>query len=289
MKRLLICPSPRPEVASLAVAGPLATAPLLGQGLLEYWLSHLAGAGLKEAIILADDRPDYIRAVAGNGERWGISVNVIEESRELSPSQALLKYESEFGAAQNNIILLDRLPTQPDTPLFTSYRDWFRAVVAWMPHSKTPDRVGVHKLRPGVWAGSNWHISPKAELRPPCWLGKNVFVGPGAVVGPEAVIENGAFIDRTAMVSHGIVGPDTFIGRFTEITGVFAWGDTLVQLDTGCAVKVADPFLMCALRRPRAPQLQPAGFLTRLLELCSRNKTDAHLLWKQFLHPLERH
>jgi len=231
MKRLLICPSPRPEVPSLSLAAPLVTAPLLGQGLLEYWLSHLAGAGLKEAIILTDDRPDYIRAVAGNGERWGLSVTVLEESRELAPAQALLKYEKELGSpAQENIMLLDRLPGFPDLPLFTSYQAWFQALLAWMPHSKTPDRVGVHQLRPGVWAGSNWHISPKAELRAPCWLGKNVFVGPGAIIGPDAVLENGVFVDRAAVVSNAVVGADTFIGRFTEIGGAFAFGDTLVEL-----------------------------------------------------------
>ena len=288
MKRLLICPSPRPEVASLSAVAPLATTALLGQGLLEYWLSHLAGTGIKEAVILADDRPDFIRAVAGNGERWGLSVTVLEESRELTPAQAMLKYEKELGlSALESILTLDRLPGLPELPLFESYKDWFQALLAWMPHSKTPDRVGVHQLRTGVWAGSNWHISPKAELRAPCWLGKNVFVGPGAVIGPDAILENGVFVDRAAVVSSSVVGADTFIGRFTEISGAFAHGDTLVELASGVASKVADPFLMCALRRPRAPKA--AGLLPRLLELCSRNKTDSHLLWKHFLNPLERH
>jgi len=72
---------------------------------------------------------DYIRAVAGNGERWGLNVTVLEESRELAPAQALLKYETELNiAAPSDVTVMDRLPGLPDMPLFASYRDWFRAL-----------------------------------------------------------------------------------------------------------------------------------------------------------------
>ena len=65
MNALLICPWVRPGVPVLVEGGSLACLPFLGQSLVEYWLSHLACAGAKELLILADERPDQLRAIAG--------------------------------------------------------------------------------------------------------------------------------------------------------------------------------------------------------------------------------
>src|SRR5215475_11322294 len=116
MKVLLICPSNRTSAPLLAESTPLAARPLLGQSVLEYWLAHIACSGAKEALVLADDRPDYIRAIAGTGARWGLSVTVIEESRELTPAQALLKYDKDLDPhfSQDKIIVLDHFPNLQD-------------------------------------------------------------------------------------------------------------------------------------------------------------------------------
>src|SRR5215469_4097880 len=105
MKALLICPRNRAAVPVLAEAGSLSCVPLLGQGLVEYWLSHLACAGTKETLILADDHPEEIRTLVGDGERWGLRLEILEEQRELTPAQALLKYEkrTDPAAARNGI------------------------------------------------------------------------------------------------------------------------------------------------------------------------------------------
>jgi len=283
MKFLLICPSNRASVPLLAESAPLAAVPLLGQSLLEYWLAHVAFAGAKEAIVLADDRPAYIRAIAGNGARWGLNVSVIEESRELTPAQALLKYEKDLGgeSTQNRILVLDHFPNMPDKLLFADYATLFQAVVTWMANARTPDRVGVKELVPGIYTDVRAHVSGDAQLHPPCWLGKNVYVGAGATVGPMSIVEDGSFIEAGALVSHSFVGPNTFVGKLAELSESFALGDTLVNMKTGSATKVPDNFLLSALRQPRPPQA--TGFFERLAELCSRNLTEAQLLWKHFL------
>jgi hypothetical protein len=76
-----------------------------------------------------------------------------------------------------------------------------------------------------------------------------------------------------------IVGMDTFVGQCAEIAGSLAWGDTLVNLETGSSTKVPDRFLLCSLRRtgPSAA----AGIRAWLAELCGRN--EGHLLWKHLL------
>src|SRR2546430_7133620 len=144
MKVLLICPSEQPAVRLLGQTAPLAAMPLLGQSLVEYWLTELACSGIKEVLILCDDRPEQLRALVGNGARWGLAVEVIAESRELSPAQALLKYEHilDPAMAQNSIVVLDHFPGLSEYPLFNSFLGWFEALHAWMPRAKTVDRVG---------------------------------------------------------------------------------------------------------------------------------------------------
>jgi NDP-sugar pyrophosphorylase family protein len=283
MKVLLICPWERSEVQLLSGAAPLATVPLLGQSLLEYWLSHLAASGHKEILILADTRPEAVHAVVGRGERWGVSVTVINESRELSPAQALLKYERELNpnALQNGIAVVDHFPGYPELPLFTNYADCYNALLAWMPQAMTPDRIGVKELRPGIWVGLHSQVAPDAQLIGPCWIGKNVYVGSQAVLGPGAIVEDGSFIEPRCEIAQSLVGPDTFVGSFAALRESFAWGSTLINWKTNSTTKVPDPFLLCSLRHRK--QQSTAGWLDRLSELYARNREDLQVAWKHLL------
>lgn len=278
MNALLICPRTRPGMEFLADGRSLSCVPLLGRGIVEYWLSHFACAGTKEVLILADEFPNEVRTLVSNGDRWGLKAEVIEEQRELEPEEALLKYGQRLDPAvsSNRAATLDHFPGLPEVPLFENYKQWFEALKNWMPMAKTPDRVGVQERESGARVGLNCHISPQAELHGPCWIGENVFIGARAVVGPGAVIEDGAFIEAGALVTNSIIAADTFVGQFAEINGSYARGDTLVNIETGSAIRVPDRFLLCALRQNRTSR--KTGFLSRLGELC--DKAESNLLWK---------
>jgi NDP-sugar pyrophosphorylase family protein len=265
-KALLICPSPRGGVPELAQATPLAAAPLLGESLVEYWLSHLAQAGIKEVRILADDRPEQISKVVGDGARWGLRVEVAPELRELTAAQAQIKYASEFPATgQNLVAVLDHFPGVQQT-LFTSHADLFLALVQWMPKAKTLDRVGVREVQPGIWLGLHAQISPEAQLRAPCWIGQHVYVGARAVIGPNAVIEDRSFVESGAEIVNSVIGSDTFVGRLAALQKSFAWGSTLVNWETDSVIQVPDAFLLCGLKRV-ANAKSSERFLHRLFDL----------------------
>jgi NDP-sugar pyrophosphorylase family protein len=253
MKAVLICPSRRPAVRFLAETMPLSNVPVLGQSLLEYWLGHLAGSGVKHVLVLANDRPQTVQALTGSGTRWGLTVEVRAESDELTPAAALSKYNAELPAiaAQNGVVVMDHFPELTQYPLFTSYRDWFAALCAWMARAKGPERVGPRELRDGVWTDLRAQFSPEAELREPCWLGKNVFVGARAIIGPRAILENGAFIEPGAVVAHSFVGPATYVGRDAELRQSVAWGSLLINWSTDSATIVPDSFVLSSLRPPR--------------------------------------
>jgi hypothetical protein len=283
MKTVLICPSERPGFRFISAAYPLAAAPFLGLSVLEYWLSHLAAAGAGEILVLAHDRPERILGVTGNGARWGLNVEVVPESRELSPAQASLKYGGELKgpAVQERVILLDAFPGLPHKPLFSSLEGWFEALTHWLPRARTPDRVGVRELSPGVWVGFQSRVSPEAVLRAPCWIGAHAVIGRGAVVGPHAIIEDGAFIEAGSVITRGYVGPDTYVGLLSEMADSIGYGNRLLNWRTGVAVEVPDPFLLCALRQPRGRR--GGNWLARAAEACARNKGEFQMLWKQLL------
>lgn len=265
MKALLICPDERASVAALAECVPLANLTILGKTLVEYWLEYLAGLGAQEVLVLAADRPEQVRAEVGDGARWGLRVIVKPDKREPTLEEARARHQANGSAtwlpAPHDVILMDHLPTLPQLPLFTSYADWFAAAQALMPRASTPDRIGVRELKPGVWVGLNAHVARGAELISPCWVGERAWIEAGATIGPNAVLEREVFIARGAEVSHSVIGPETLVGRFTEIRNSIAWGSTLINWQRDSCLKVPDEFLLCAREPQRArpvPERMPA-------------------------------
>ena len=159
--------------------------------------------------------------------------------------------------APNDVILMDNLPSLPQLPLFTSYADWFAAARALMPHALTPDRIGVREPKPGVWVGLNARVAAGAKLIAPCWIGERTWIEAGATIGPNAVLEREVFIARGAEVSHSIIGPETFVGQFTEVRNSIAWGSTLINWERDSCLKVPDAFLLCS-REPQRARPVPA-------------------------------
>ena len=236
MNIILKCPVDSATAPALSRKRPLVLAPFLGQTVLEHALTSLAAEGVKHVCIEASDRVEEIRNVVGRGEAWGIK---IEFSRAAGT-------QADFSPAR--IITLDRLPQLPQQPLWRSYRDWYAAQQALIP-ALARQRVGMREAAPGVFVSLRSQVAGDARLLGPCWVGANVFVGPRATVGPGTIIEDGSYIDGGAEVTGSVVGPQTYVGAFTELRDSFAWGNELLHLDTGSLTEVADRFLLGELQR----------------------------------------
>lgn len=287
MKSCLICPSARSEVAALAKNQPLSTVPLLGKSLLEYWIEYLAVKGAKHIQILAADRPEMVRELVGDGARWGLRIEVIEESRELLPSHARTKYpilqKADWMPEPDNMIALTQFPGVPEHSLFNSYTDWFGALSAWLPQAAGENRLGMREIQPGVWVANRARIASGVCLRAPCWIGEDVSIGARCTIGPMAVVEDRAVVEADCEISNSVVGPETFVGGWTELRQSLAFGNSLVNWNTGVAAEIEDPLLLCALREPRA-----TGTLAALRQkLAALNKPEKvekeelELLWNQ--------
>jgi len=281
VKACLICPSPRAEVSALSQTVPLATLPMLGKSLLEYWLEHLAGLGASHVQVMAADRPEVARHIVGDGARWGLRAEVVVEPRELSPGLARTKYpilqKSEWLPEPNDMIAMAHLPGRPERPLFKSYADWFSAVLEWMPLTGAINRIGLRELKPGVWVSARAHISPGAVLNAPCWIGEDVTVGPHTIIGPNTIVEDRAWVEADCEISGSLVGAETLVGRFTELKESLAIGSTLVNWKTSSVAIVEDPFILCALGHA-FPKLETVGWKQQLAAIFSRNREETELL-----------
>ncbi|MEY4940086.1 MAG: hypothetical protein RIQ93_1821 [Verrucomicrobiota bacterium] len=247
MKVLLICPSDRPAVARLADTHPLVVLPLCGQSLLEYWIEWLVVRKVTRILVLAADRPHAVRAVVGDGSRWGVHVELVPQSREITSAEArdaYFKEDASHAIDCDQVILLDHLPGHPERPLFESYAGWFAALEAWIPDAVGPGRIGVQQVQPGVWVGLHSEIDPRAQLTAPCWIGANVIVGPDTIIGPAAIVEDRVVIDRGARIVNSAIGPETFVGRFVSVENSCGFGSALLNCRTGSFLRVPDSFLL---------------------------------------------
>ncbi len=282
MSYCLIVPSHRQRVRLLAEVAPLSSLQLLGQSLVEYWLSYLANSGVREVLVAVETPAAQVRRIVGSGARWGLKVEVLDEPCELRPEQALAKLADKLspGSLEPNVTVTDHFPGELQ-PLFTSYADCFAALLRWIPHAKMPDRVGLRELQPGIWVNLPCHLSRRVQLNPPCWLGKHVYIGPGAVIGPGVVLEEGSFIEARAEVSQSWVGPDTLVGRGMRLTNSIALGNRLINYQTESLALVPDPFVLSSLRTTpaRASEAEKATSLVAN----SEEPDESHWLWKALL------
>jgi NDP-sugar pyrophosphorylase family protein len=121
----------------------------------------------------------------------------------------------------------------------------------------TPDRIGIRELQPGVWVGLHTHIAIGATLIAPCWIDECAWIEAGAVIGPHAVLEREVCVSHGAEISHSLIGPRTFVGKFTEVCHSIAWGPMLINWERDSCLKVTDEFLLSSLQ-PHHARPQPA-------------------------------
>ena len=269
MKAILICPAVRENVAALAEPAPLGTLAVLGRSLVERWLEHLACLGAKEVLLLASDRPEQIRALVGDGTRWGLTVKIFPEQLELTPVEARVKYftgdDGNWLPAPNDVVTMDHLPGCPEFPTFTNYADWFQALFVWVPRAATaPSSLGIREIKPGVWVGMRVRVGRNVEFHAPCWIGENVSIAAGAVVGPRAILENRSMVEGGARIVDSVVGADTFVGGGLEVRNSIVAGNTLINWGLDSSIHVTDKFLLCSLDR-YAPEIKPLKLFGRML------------------------
>ena len=265
MKATLICPSDRESAAFFSRQDPLALAPLLGRSALDRAMARIAERGYKQVTILAADRPDYIRRKVRDGRPWGLQAEVVPvplEPRHLE-GEDVFHLDVEFGNSE--------------VRLWDAPSDWFLHMVSSMAVAAN-DTIGMREVKAGVWVSTSARISATAVLYAPCWIGSNAWLGAGCTVGPEAIVEEGACVDSNAEVSHGFLGPYTYVGSHLELRDSLAWGNGLLNWKNGSFTEITDAFLLADLRR-RHQHPAAGNWIERLLAAMVLVLTAPLLVW----------
>jgi hypothetical protein len=288
MKAALICPHAYPAVPLLEHRLPQILHTYFGRTLLDYWLEFLAVSGVSHVTLLAADHLELVRALVRNGERWGLKAEVVPEARRVTAAAARAEYRgndpSEWLPEPHDFTVLDHFPGMPRYPLFQSYSGWFEALQQFLPRAARSCRIGVREPKPGVWVAAHAHVSPHARLLAPCWVGERVNIGPRCVIGPRAVVEDGAAVEADSEITSSVIGPHTYVGKWTEVRQSLAWGNSLLNLENGSFVIVPDPFILSSLSpvAPPPPQL-PTPLRAQIASSLNRMKSDLQLLWRQLV------
>jgi hypothetical protein len=268
MKAIVICPDHGKVLPFFTQKTPAALVPMHGHTLLSHALTMLAEAGATEVIVLAADRPEQVRRAVMRGERWGLTVHVVPESRELSVEEARAKHrppgEADWLPAPQDVVTADGPNPKKIAPLAEA-ADWFAALEPALPLARK-HRVGVREIEPGVWAGLRVRIEQGVKFQAPCWLGEGVWVRAAAKIGPGAFIEDEVMIDHDATVSESWVGPHTYVGAMTHVHRSLAWGNRLLNYHAKSFLEVPDAFLLSELR-PTRDRLARASVFGRLLAM----------------------
>ena len=254
MNALLLCPAERPGMEHLAKVAPLAAVPVLGQSIVEHWLDDLSRKGARHVRVLAADRPHLIRALLGDGSRWGFKLDVLPGRAELSREEALAQFASCGADPVTNpehVFVMDHLPGFPKFHLFDDYAAFFAALTARLNAASPADRIGLREIEPGIWVGLRTRIDRSARLHAPCWIGEHVWIGPDAEIGPMAVLEDRVFVDRGAWIEQSHVASDSYVGEFVELRHSLAWGPRLIHWQNGSLLLVPDDFLLSGFKRPK--------------------------------------
>lgn len=267
MKAILICPDHRPAGGFFQRMRPLALMPVAGRTLLDLALAQLKREGVKEVVVLAADRPDWVRKAAGQGRAWGLKVEVRAVRNEPVPEAAEAEHSKRKpGEPRPLVRVLDRVPGLGGEALWTTTESTFEVLFGAVQEASLAAQVTMREQSPGVWISTKAQVSPKARITGPVWIGAHATVRAGAEIGPRAVVEGGAFIDSQARVENAWVGPETYVGKDLTVLEAAVWGQGLMGVKSRVFQEVREAFWLTDLASHAGVERR-ASWMERLLAL----------------------
>jgi len=248
--------------------------PFFDRSLLQHAVEALVSRGCKRIGIATMTAIEPIRALVGDGERWGAKIEVYP-LRALSELPALLT----ANAPGESVIVADaeRLPTAAssadaeltgggwlllsrdqskssidvveqaggdvflDVTTPEAYLDsWNRAVMSGNSGLvKTGRSQGEN-----VVVGRGTRIHPSAQIEGPAYIGERCLISPEAKIGPNTYIGADSIVEDGAILADCAVFPHTYVGPRLEIRRKLVYRSTAYDIDKKVSLDAIEEFLL---------------------------------------------
>lgn len=256
--------------------------PFFDRSLLQHAVEALVSRGCLRIGIATMTAIEPIRALVGDGKRWGATIEVYP-LRSLSELASLLDTNAHAGS----VIVADaeRLPTnatKPETELSGSgwgrlTPDQHKTAVSVISQSAvdpfldvtTPDAYlsswnrAVHAGDTGlvktgrtigdnVIVGRGTRIHPSAHIEGPAYIGERCLISPEAKIGPNAYIGADSIVEDGAILADCAVLPHTYVGPRLEICRKLVYRSTAYDIDRKVSLDAIDEFLLGGTQKSTA-------------------------------------
>ncbi|GFM34476.1 nucleotidyltransferase family protein [Desulfovibrio subterraneus] len=107
MLAIIFCNTHRPLPQTLAAHYEFAMLPLANRPVVWHMVEQCVRAGITRLLFVAQEKPEALREQLGNGERWGVSIDVVPPVKARSNEQAQGDFDTDF--ATENLATLSAL------------------------------------------------------------------------------------------------------------------------------------------------------------------------------------
>lgn len=154
MKTVILADRLGKELLPLTDGTSTALLPVVGKAVIEHTMDQLAGAGIKQAVVVLAAQADQVRELLGDGRRWGLSLEF-----------ALSRGEESAAA------ILDKIPGGRADCYLLIRGDMLRGgnLADFLTQAETITGPVVHGLLSGRYAGLSLYRNAEVDLAPLNW------------------------------------------------------------------------------------------------------------------------
>jgi hypothetical protein len=262
---------------------PLALLPLIDRPLVQHQIETLVELGVTQITLFTISGAERLRALLGDGGRWGCSLSIqsLSISSPLGALRLLPDTEELILVAQ-----LERLITQPfslKAPLLptTPESEWSGLCVSparllrTLPETLPLKHLGAflrgslpevvletsridsltallttqyqeltRRFASEVHIARSARVHPRARLIGPVWIGPQCRIGAGVVLGPNVCLGAGCIVERSTRIQDALIAPGSYIGAELELNQVYVDRSRLINLRQDVGLTVEDGFLL---------------------------------------------
>lgn len=145
--------------------GPKHLLPVANKPVLEHVLDKIREAGLKDVIIVVGHMEEFIKEYFGDGSKWGVRIQYVEQQKRLGIAHAVLLVEPLVKGEEFFVILGDNLFKMPLSKIIDSHKKSGAPASVAVVKVEDPQKFGVVELKDGKIASiEEKPIHPKSNF-----------------------------------------------------------------------------------------------------------------------------